>query len=41
MDFDNNNDDVLIDNEEDAIDCYEGNKTPFCQYSEGLSSKRP
>ena len=29
------------DNEEDVIDCQEGNKTPFYLYTEGLSSKRP
>jgi hypothetical protein len=26
-DFDNDN--VIMDNEEDLIECYEGNKTPF------------
>jgi hypothetical protein len=30
---------VIIENEEDAIDCQEGNKTPFNHYS--MSGKRP
>lgn len=32
-------DGVIIENEEDAIDCQEGNKTPFNHYS--MSGKRP